>query len=165
MNESDNQLQTGAPGAFDSASAEDAVVQIPVNPAAEAFYGRAVWRMQRIMLFSGVALIAVVAVKFDWTVTLGATLGVALSWHNFRWLTQAVNSLGERITTGHSRERGGVIVLRFTSRILLIALGSYVIFKYSRSGLYGYLAGLCVPVPALFCEATYELFAAFRRGL
>jgi hypothetical protein len=130
----------------------------------EAFYDRAVWRMQRTIAISGI-IIAASALAFGLPVALGAALGVALSWHSFRWLTQAVNALGERITTGQSRERGGVIVFRFTARILLMALGSYAIFKYSHEGLYGYLIGLCVPVPALLCEAVYEVFCAFRRGL
>ena len=131
----------------------------------EAFYDRAVLRMQRAIGVIGIAAIAASALGLGLAAALGATLGVALSWHNFRWLTQAVNALGERITTGQSRERGGVIVFRFTVRILLVALGSYAIFRCSQRGLYGYLIGLCVPVPALFCEAVYEAFCAFRRGL
>jgi len=130
----------------------------------DAFYDRAVWRMQRTIGISGI-IIAVSALGFGLPVAFGAALGVALSWHSFRWLTQAVNALGERITTGQSRERGGVIVFRFTARLLLMALGSYAIFRYSHRGLYGYLIGLCVPVPALLCEAVYEVFCAFRRGL
>jgi hypothetical protein len=142
--------------------------QAPATPGArlsEAFYERAVWRMQRVIGVIGIAIIAASALRFGLAVALGATLGVALSWHNFRWLTQAVNALGERITTGQSRERGGLVVFRFTARILLIALGSYAIFRYSQRGLYGFLVGLCVPVPALFCEAVYEALGAFRRGL
>src|SRR5664280_2850914 len=95
----------------------------------EAFYDRAVWRLQRAIGVIGIAVIAGAALGFGLAVALGATLGVALSWHNFRWLTQAVNALGERITTGKSRERGGIIVFRFTVRILLVALGSYAIFR------------------------------------
>ena len=144
--------------AVNSLSSEDARIS-------EAFYDRAVWRMQRTIGISGIIIIAVSALGFGLPVAFGAAFGVALSWHSFRWLTQAVNALGDRITTGQSRERGGVIVFRFTARILLIALGSYAIFKYSHRGLYGYLAGLCVPVPGLLCEAVYEVFCAFRRGL
>jgi hypothetical protein len=135
------------------------------NSLSEAFYERAIWRMQYGIVAVGLGVIAVAAVRFGAAAALGAALGAALSWHNFRWLAQAVNALGERITTGHSRERGGLIVLRFTVRILLMGVGAYAIFKYSRGGLYGYVAGLCVPVPALFFEAAYELFVAYRRGL
>jgi hypothetical protein len=130
-----------------------------------AFYDRAVWRMQRTIGIVGIVIIAVAALRFGSTVALGSALGVVLSWHNFRWLTQAVNALGERITTGQSRERGGLVVFRFTVRIFLIAAGAYAIFRYSERGLYGFLVGLCVPVPALFCEAVYEVYGAFRRGL
>ncbi len=133
--------------------------------ASEAFYDRAIWRMQRIMVGVGLAVIVVAGWRFGVSAALGAALGAALAWHNFRWLAKAVDALGERITTGRSRERGGLIVLRFTVRILLMGLGAYAIFKYSRGGLYGYVAGLCIPVPALFYEAAYELFAAYRRGI
>lgn len=129
-----------------------------------AFYDRAVQRMQRVMLVVGLAMVVVVLLRAGWVVALGAALGVVLAWHNFRWLCRAVDALGERITTGQSRERGGVVVFRFTVRILLIAAGAYVIFKYSQRGLWGYLVGLCAPVPALFCEALYEVFRAYRRG-
>jgi hypothetical protein len=148
-----------------AAAANGEASAAPGAGISEVFYDRAVWRMQRTIGVSGIIVIAVSAVRFGWAVALGATLGVALSWHNFRWLTQAVNALGERITTGQSRERGGVIVFRFTARILFIALGSYAIFKYSQRGLYGYLVGLCVPVAALLAEAVYEVFCAYRRGL
>jgi hypothetical protein len=144
---------------------DDQASATPVASLSAAFYDRAVWRMQRAIGVVGIAFIAASALGFGLAVALGATLGVVLSWHNFRWLTQAVNALGERITTGQSRERGGLVVFRFTLRVLLIAVGSYAIFKYSHEGLYGYLIGLCVPVPALLCEAVYEVFCAFRRGL
>ena len=133
-------------------------------PPSEAFYEDVIRRMQHAIVAAGVVVIAVAAFGFGVAPAIGAALGAALSWHNFRWLAKAVNSLGERITTGHSRERGGLVVLRFTARILLMGVGAYAIFKYSRSSLYGYLAGLCVPVPALFCEAAYELYASYRRG-
>jgi hypothetical protein len=135
----------------------------PVAPPSQAFYEHAIERMQRAMLAAGAIVVAIAAVFFGVAAAAGALLGAVLSWHNFRWLAKTVNALGERITTGQSRERGGLIVFRFTARILLLGVGAYAIFKYSRGSLYGYLAGLCVPVPALFCEAAYELFVSYRR--
>ncbi|MGA2988958.1 MAG: ATP synthase subunit I [Candidatus Korobacteraceae bacterium] len=160
MNESDSN-QNGEPAERNEAPPPVA----DAHPLSEAFYERAIWRMQRAMVAVGLGVIAFAGLRFGAAAAVGAALGAALSWHNFRWLAKVVNALGERITTGQSRERGGLIVLRFTLRILLMGVGAYAIFKYSRGGLYGYVAGLCVPVPALFFEAAYELFAAYRRGI
>ena len=136
----------------------------PASPS-QAFYERAIARMQRAMLAAGMVVVGLAALFYGTAAATGALLGAVLSWHNFRWLAKTINALGERITTGQSRERGGLIVLRFTARILLLGVGAYAIFKYSRGSLYGYLAGLCVPVPALFYEAAYELYASYRRGM
>lgn len=135
------------------------------NRTSEIFYNRTIWRLQWSIGVLSIVLVAVSALRFGTTVALGAAVGAVISWQNFRWLAHVVNALGERITSGQSQERGSVLVFRFVSRILLIALGAYVIFRYSLSGLYGFLAGLCVPVPAMLCEAAYELYAALRRGL
>ncbi len=77
MNE--NELPASAPDREAAAA--------PGAPLSEAFYDRAVWRMQRTIGVIGIAIIVVSALGFGLAVTLGATLGVALSWHNFRWLT------------------------------------------------------------------------------
>ena len=135
------------------------------NPLAEAFYERAIWRMQRGIVAIGIVVIAVAAVGFGAVAAVGAALGAVLSWHNFRWLSQAVNALGERITTGQkprARRPDRPALYRahpFDGRRGLCYIQVF------RGGLYGYVAGLCVPVPALFFEAAYELDAAYRRGL
>ena len=48
--------------------------------------------MQRAIGVIGIAVIVGSALKFGLAAALGTALGVALSWHNFRWLTQAVNA-------------------------------------------------------------------------
>jgi hypothetical protein len=76
-----------------------------------------------------------------------------------------VNALGERITSGQSRERGGIIVIRAVLRYASIALGAYVIFKVSLPALYGFLAGVCLTIAAVCLEAILEIYMGLRRKL
>ena len=154
----------------DEQDREDTTEVIPVGPPpdpdspSERFFGGAVPRILRgILLFGllGTAISAALDLKF----ALGFLIGSALAYENFRSLSRAVNSLGERVVLGHSRESGGRIVFRFIARILLVALAGYAIFISSPKSLPGYLAGLCIPVAAMLWEAGFEAFAALRRGL
>jgi hypothetical protein len=156
MNES-NQQDSGTDGARQPPTTAEP------RRMAESFYDRALWRMQWTIAAVGLGLIVICAWRWGLSGALGAALGAAISWRNLRSLSQVVNALGERITTGQSRERGALVIVRFVSRILLMAVAAYVIFRCSLNGVYGFLAGLCVTVPALFCEAAYELFAGLRH--
>jgi len=94
---------------------------------------------------------------------LGFLIGAFISYVNHRWLESMVDALGERITTGSSSERGGVLVLRAILRYVSIAVAAYVIFKVSRAGLYGFLAGVCLPIAAIACEVGVELVLGLRQ--
>ena len=94
----------------------------------------------------------------------GFLVGAIVSYVNQRWLERAVDALGERITTGESKERGGGIVFRAVLRYVFIALGAYVIFNVSLAGLYGFLGGVCLPIAAIACEVAVEVFVTLRRG-
>ena len=96
----------------------------------------------------GVSGLGVLLCAWFWGVAglLGFLIGAGISYMNHRWLERMVNALGERITTGQSRER--LLVLRALLRYLSIAVAACVIFKVSRAGLYGFLAGVCLPISA-----------------
>ena len=102
--------------------------------------------------------------RFRWPVTAGFVAGAVVSYVNQRWLEGAIEALGERITQQQSRERGGGIVLRALLRYVLIAGGAYVIFSVSLAALYGFLAGVCLPIVAIACEVVVEIFIGLRRG-
>ena len=61
-----------------------------------------------------------------------------------------------------NRPPSGRVVRRFLLRYFLIAVGAYVIFKSSATVVYGFFAGLSLPVVGVFCEAVYELFTTLR---
>ncbi len=137
----------------------------PGGDAAEQFYGGALARIRRFMLAIAAAGVVICLLRFPWQATAGFLIGSAISYINHRWLERMVNALGERITTGHSSERGGLLVLRALLRYVTIAVAAYVIFRVSRAGLFGFLGGICLPIAALACEAAVEIFVGLRRGV
>jgi hypothetical protein len=129
------------------------------------FYDDALLRIRRFML--GISGLGVLLCGWFWGLAglLGFSVGAGISYMNHRWLERMVDALGDRITTGRSSERGGVLVLRAILRYLSIALAAYAIFKVSRAGLYGFLAGVCLPIAATACEVAVELFLGLRREI
>jgi hypothetical protein len=134
-------------------------------PAIEAFLDRALPRIRRFMLALAAAGIVVCVVFFRWPATAGFVVGAVISYVNQHWLQQAIEALGERITTQDSNERGGLIVFRAMLRYALIAAVAYVIFNVSLAALYGFLAGVCLPIAAVACEVVVEIFITLRRGI
>ena len=115
------------------------------------------------LILAGVGLLVCVAF-FRWPVAAGFAAGAIVSYVNHRWLERAVAAVGDRITTGQSRERGGGIILRSGLRYVFVAAGAYVIFRFSQAGLYGFLGGVCLPIAAVACEVAVELVTVLRRG-
>ncbi|HUO60866.1 MAG TPA: ATP synthase subunit I [Candidatus Acidoferrales bacterium] len=144
---------------------EELIPSPPPSPLSLAFYSGAVARIQRLILVLGMLLTVALAAKWGTYGVVGAALGTALAYFNFSALVRSVEGIGDRIVNSNSPERGSVLVVRFVGRIFLIAIAGYAIFNLSVRGLYALLAGLCIPVAAMLCEAAYETFAAFRRGL
>ena len=136
---------------------------VPVSPA-DKFYDAALGRIRRFILILGVIGIVICAFRFGTAVTAGFFLGALISYVNHASLERVVAALGERVTTGQSRERGGTIVVRAVLRYAVIAVGAYVIFKVSQAALYGFLAGICLTIAAMACETAVEVYGALRRG-
>jgi hypothetical protein len=137
----------------------------PISSAAEQFYGGALERIRKFMLAIAALGVVVCLILFRWPVAAGFLVGAVISYFNHRWLVRAVDAMGERLATGQSHERGGIIVFRAVLRYVFIAAGAYVIFNVSHAGLYGFLGGVCLPIAAVACEVAVELHGALRRGL
>ena len=133
--------------------------------SSEVFYSGAVSRIGRLILWLVVPAALAIGLWLGWQAAAGAAIGALAGYESFVSLARAVNGLAERITVAGSRESGKRIVARFVGRYFLVGLGAYVIFTVSRIALYGFIAGLCLPVMAMMCEAGYELTVALRRGL
>ena len=137
---------------------------VPESPS-EKFYGLALRRIRRFILILGGTGLVVCALRFGRVVAAGFLVGSIISYVNHVWLERMVEALGERIATGQSRERGGIIVVRAVLRYAFIAMGAYVIFRVSLAGLYGFLGGVCLTIAAIACEAAVEIYVGLRRGL
>lgn len=135
------------------------------NAEADRFYGGALTRIRRFLLILGFLGAFVCLLRFGPALASGFLVGSFISYTNHVWLEGMVNALGERITSGQSRERGGIIVIRAVLRYASIALGAYVIFKVSLPALYGFLAGVCLTIAAVCLEAILEIYMGLRRKL
>ena len=133
------------------------------SPRLDAFHERAIPRMQRIMLVSGVLLLLPVWWFYGGAGAIGVAAGSAVSYINFRVLIRGVEALGDRIVNRQSKERGWAIVLRFLVRYGLVGIVAYAIFKGSSTAFHGFLWGLCLPVAAMMAEAGIEAYVAFRK--
>ena len=135
------------------------------SPEATLFYAGALGRIRRCMLVLGAAGVVGVWLGVGWRFGAGLLVGCAIAYVNFHWLKKAVNALADRVTRTGQRGSSSGIVSQFLLRYALIALAAYVIFRVSVASVYGLLAGLFLPVAAIFCEAMYEAYVALRRGL
>lgn len=121
-------------------------------------------RILRNMIILAALAIPALWVKYEGRTALGFIAGCAIALLNFRWLKHTVVAIGERVAnTGRKPSAAGVII-RFLLRYVLIAVGSYGIFRSSADSVYGLFAGLFLPVGAIFIEAAYTLYGALRRG-
>jgi ATP synthase I chain len=134
----------------------------PSDPDSEQFYTRAYTRMVRCMLIAAVLAAPIFFWRPGWKFASGFLLGATLSLLNFRWLERIVYGLSELLIKSPNAQPSGRVVRRFLFRYLLIAVGAYVIFKSSVIAVYGFFAGLSLPVVGVFCEAVYELFTTLR---
>ena len=121
------------------------------------FYGRALARIQFLILFLSGAGVIAAAICSGWRWAAGYVLGAAASYLNFRWLKQITNALGAAATGKPPSTRVGVI---FGLRYLLLGLGAYAILNFTTLSLAAALAGLFVPVAAVVLEILYELVYA-----
>lgn len=134
------------------------------EPASEAFYSGALERIRRFMIVIGAVTTVAVKLKFGNRVALGMACGCAVAYLNFHWLKRGVSGLADRITQSSVPKSGKGIVLRFLLRYLLMALVAYAILSVSPASLYGFFAGLFLPVAAVAFEAAYETYIALVRG-
>lgn len=120
----------------------------------ERFFAKAHARIAKAMFaLAAGGLIASFAWR-GWTWGAGFALGAALSWLNFRWLNQIVETLGQSRPT---RKRMAVLAgLRYA----LLGGGAYVILRYSSVSLTAALLGLFIAVAAVIVEIFFELVYA-----
>lgn len=103
--------------------------------------------------------------KFGLRPMSGFVLGCVIAYVNFHWLKRVISAFVDRAAGTENASTGQGIVFRFLFRYVLMAIGAYAILTVSPASLHGLLAGLFLPVAAILCEAAYELYVAFARGI
>lgn len=130
---------------------------------AEDFHSQALRRIQRLIVVIGIAALITASAFFGWRIGVGFALGGAIALLNFHWLEKVVRGLADlTIQSGAPASSRGVLH-RFLLRYFLMALVAFVILAVSRDSLYGFFAGLFLPVAAILCEAVYEAYLALTR--
>jgi hypothetical protein len=136
----------------------DAAPQVP-----DDFYSRALERIHKLMLVLGAAALITATTMFGWRIGLGFAVGGAVSFLNFYWLKKVVAGVAAATIQSGTPASSRGIVHRFLLRYFLMAIAAFVILTVSRDSLYGFFAGLFLPVAAMLCEAGYEAYAVLMR--
>lgn len=123
----------------------------------QLFIGRALGRIQFLIVFLSGAGALVTAIFGGWRWALGFILGAAAGYLNFRWLKKLVDSLGQAARSKPPRAHVAVLL---GLRYLLLAAGGYVILNFSALSLAAALIGLFVPAAAVILEILFELIYA-----
>ena len=131
---------------------------------AESFYSRALERIQRCMLVLVVLIPVAGLIVFGGRTALGLVCGCLIALVNFVWLKRGVAALADRAVGAGKTQSGKGVVARFLLRYVLMGAVAYGILSVSPASLYGFLAGLFLPVAAILCEAAYEAYVALARG-
>ncbi|HXI44264.1 MAG TPA: ATP synthase subunit I [Bryobacteraceae bacterium] len=123
----------------------------------QLFVGRAIRRIQLMIVFLSAAGALVTIVYGGWRWGFGFILGAAAGYLNFRWLKKLVDSLGE---AAHGKPPRARVAIFLGLRYLLLAAGGYVILNFSTLSLAAALIGLFVPAAAVVLEILFELIYA-----
>jgi len=120
------------------ATEEEAVEQMPVDPAVEEFYSGAYRRISRMIIVLALLTFPVIAWHFHWKFAFGFLAGCVAAQINFAWLKRAVDGMVEKMAGGKRAPSGAGLMVRFFGRYVVVALLAYVIFRSSGHSLYGF---------------------------
>lgn len=136
----------------------------PLDLTSEAFYAKALDRMRWSMLVIWALATLSVGVLYGWQSGVGLLAGCGVGYLNFFWLKRMVTAVAERVTNTGRTQSGPGVVIRFLLRYMSVALFAYVILSVSPASLYGFFAGLFLPVAAIACEAAYQAYNTLIKG-
>jgi hypothetical protein len=135
------------------------------SQATDDFYSRALERIHKFMLVLGVAAVITGTAMFGWRIGVGFAVGGGVSFLNFYWLKKVVAGVAAATIQSRMPFSSRWVVHRFLLRYFLMAMAAFVILTVSRDSLYGFFAGLFLPVAAMLSEAGYEAYAVVVRRI
>jgi len=126
----------------------------------EEFYSAAERRIE--WLLTGIGAAATAATWFVWGRRAAAGLGAGaiLSWVNYRWMKQGVDTLARLSTAQAGTQHAQVpasVYLKFLGRYALLIVAAYVILRAFRPPLASLLAGFFSVVAAVLVEMVGQL--------
>jgi hypothetical protein len=127
----------------------------------EEFYTAAERRIE--WLIAGIGAAATAAAWFVWGrgAAAGLAAGASLSWVNYRWMKQGVDTLARLSMAQVGTQRAQVpasVYLKFLGRYALLIVAAYVILRAFRPPLASLLAGFFSVVAAVLVEMVGQLF-------
>ena len=131
-------------------------------PVSNDFHAHALERINKFMLVLGAAALITAMTMFGWRIGVGFAVGGAVSFLNFYWLKKVVAGVAAAAAHTGTAVSSRRVVQRFLLRYFLMAMAAFVILTVSRDSLYGFFAGLFLPVAAMLCEAGYETYKVVR---
>jgi hypothetical protein len=131
-------------------------------PVSNDFHAHALERINKILLVLGGAALIIAMTMFGWRIGVGFAVGGAVSFLNFYWLKKVVAGVAAAAARSGPTVSSRRVVQRFLLRYFLMAVAAFVILTVSRDSLYGFFAGLFLPVAAMLCEAGYETYKVVR---
>jgi hypothetical protein len=129
--------------------------------ADEEFYSAAERRIE--WLIAGIGAITTAAVAFVWDgrAAAGLAAGAILSWVNYRWMKQGVDTLARLSTAQAGTQRAQLpasVYLKFLGRYALLIVAAYAILRAFRPPVASLLAGFFSVVAAVLVEMVGQLF-------
>jgi len=131
-------------------------MSLEIQPDTDGFGTGVLNRVTRIMLIAGGAALITAWSFFGWRIAVGVAIGGTVAFLNFYWLKRIVAGMVQLTLASGRPTTGREVVRRFLLRYFLMALGAFAILIVSREVLYGYFAGLLLPVTAILFEAAYQ---------
>ncbi|HEY1463646.1 MAG TPA: ATP synthase subunit I [Terriglobales bacterium] len=131
----------------------------------EQFFDGALGRIERVMLLLWIGVTVIFFVLLGWRLALGVAVGSGIAYLNFFWLKRMVTAVADRVTQSGQSESGTGVIIRLLLRYTLMGIAACVILSVSPASLKGLFAGLFLPIAAIACEAAYQAYAAFTKGV
>ena len=127
----------------------------------EEFYTAAERRIE--WLIAGIGAAATAAAWFVWGrgAAAGLAAGASLSWVNYRWMKQGVDTLARLSMAQVGTQSAQVpsrVYLKFLGRYALLIVAAYVILRAFRPPLASLLAGFFSVVAAVLVEMVGQLW-------
>ena len=127
----------------------------------EEFYRAAERRIE--WLIAGIGAVATAATWFIWgsRSAAGLAAGAILSWVNYRWMKQGVDTLARLSTAQAGTPRAQVpanVYLKFLGRYALLIIAAYAILRACRPPVASLLAGFFSVIAAVLVEMVGQLF-------